>query len=265
MLEVTEVRQDKGAAWFEESDAGAPRLSLILLTYGSCVYWVGGKKQVAEKGDMLLLDDSAVYYGKSIPSLVHEKFVVTFSVRSPRAEVATKLPILEPVPCRIWKTGIYELAAERLKLAFEQWREQLPCRETMALAVLLELLVHASREWARGVPSPDKTRLVEAMRAYIQLHHREPITKEQVGAAIERSPNHAATLYRQVTGRTIGESVHAARIKTAQYMLRHSLLTVAEVAEYVGYSDPSYFYRMFKRLAGQRPSELVAERGTSPE
>ncbi|GAA3411014.1 helix-turn-helix transcriptional regulator [Paenibacillus hodogayensis] len=259
MLEIVDIRQDKGTRWYAEADPAIPLWSLVLVTYGSCVYWIGGKKIVAERGSALLLTDREAYYGKSIPTVLHEKYVVAF--RPTASDPA--LPILRSDSYTLWRTGMYELLADRLKTAYEQWRDELPYRAVMAQALLLETLVHANRELDRGRPSADKFRLAETMRSYIQLHHREPIGKEQLGDAIGKTPNYAATLYRSVTGQTIGESVHAARIKTAQYLLRHSLLTVAEIAEYVGYADPSYFYRLFKRLTGQVPSELIAERDES--
>lgn len=263
MLQVVEVRRDAGAGWFKEADPAAPVRSLALITYGSCVYWIGGAKIVAEKGDMLLISERTAFYGKSIPTLLHEKYAISFRLSPTSPESVAKLPILDAHPYRIWKTGMYDLIADRLKTAYGQWNEALPYREVMAEAILLETLVYANRELDRGSPSRDKYRLVEAMRAFIQLRHREPVTKEQVGEAVSRSPNYAATLFREVTGQTIGEYVHAHRMKTAQYMLRHSLLTVAEISEYVGYADPSYFYRIFKRHTGRLPSELLAERDES--
>ncbi|WP_375295215.1 helix-turn-helix domain-containing protein [Paenibacillus sp.] len=37
-------------------------------------------------------------------------------------------------------------------------------------------------------------------------------------------------------------------------MLNESLLTISEISDFVGYSDLSYFQRMFKRIAGHPPS-----------
>lgn len=259
MLQVADVRQDKGTKWYAENDPSTPLLSFIFVTYGSCIYWIGGSKVVLEKGDMLLLSEQASYYGKSIPTVLHEKYVFAFRLTSPLPD----LSVLRRTPYVLWKTGMYELLADRCKTASDQWNERLPYRETMAAALLLEMLVHASRELDRGRPAAETYRMAETMRSYIQLHHRERVTKEHLGEAIGKSANYAATVFSSVTGQTISECVHAARIKTASYMLRHSLLTVAEIAEYVGYSDPSYFYRIFKKTTGQLPSALLAERDES--
>jgi len=264
MLPIVSVRQDKGTRWFAEHDSSSPALSLVLVSYGSCVYWIEGQKVVLDKNDMLLISDRASFYGKSIPTLAHEKYVIAFRLSEAAAgSTASQLPILNSYPYVKWKTGLYDLMIDRFKAVFEQTAESLPYGNLMGQALLLEALVHANRELDRHRLPDDKQRLAETMRSYIQLHHRRQVTKEHLGQAIGKSPNYAATLYKTVTGQTIGESVHAARIKTAQYMLRHSLLTAGEIAAYVGYSDASYFYRVFKRQTGRTPAELMAERDGS--
>lgn len=267
MLKILSVHHDKGTRWYKESGDSAG-WSFVIVVYGSCVYWIEGKKVVAEKGDLLLIPGDASFYGKSIPTLAHEKYAVTFREEASSAAGAPalreRLPILGIRTFAKWKTGMHDRMADRFREMHEQWTEAPPYGDVLAQALLLELLVHANRELDKGTVPSEKLRLVEAMRTYIQLHHREPVTKEQVAEAVGKSPNYAATVYKSVTGRTIGETVHAARMKTAAYLLRHSLLTVADISEYVGYADPSYFYRQFKRILGHSPSRLLAERESSP-
>lgn len=80
------------------------------------------------------------------------------------------------------------------------------------------------------------------------------MTKETLADVVGRSPNYAATIFRQVTGQTISDYTHGVRVKTAMYMLEESLLTVEDIADFLGYSDVSYFTRTFKRIAGMPPS-----------
>jgi len=58
-----------------------------------------------------------------------------------------------------------------------------------------------------------------------------------------------------VTGQTISEYVHSIRIKTAIGLLQESELTLEEISEFLGYSDVSYFHKVFRRMTGKKPSE----------
>lgn len=69
------------------------------------------------------------------------------------------------------------------------------------------------------------------------------------------------------TDRGLGSSplqvVHQRRVLEAKRLLLHSELNVSEVAAAIGFSDPGYFSRFFRRQVGCPPSKLRAQaRGT---
>ena len=260
MLQVHSVVQDTGVHWFDEGERGVHLHSIILMTYGKCLYWVEGEKKMLDKGDLLFLPQQAAYYGKSIPTVTHAKYVVTFSYAEGTAGGPALLPILEELQPRQWKTERFELLQQRFKTMFEQWNERLPYREAMCQALLLESLTHWNREIDEGHRSDVKHRHAEQMKQYVQNHYRERVTKEELGTVIDKSPNYAAVLFREMTGQTIGDYIHAERIRRAIYLLQHSRMTVADIAEYLGYCDPSYFHKVFKRKIGLPPSSYIKER-----
>ncbi|CAG7650045.1 AraC family transcriptional regulator [Paenibacillus allorhizosphaerae] len=256
-LQIDNVRHDAGPVkWYEEAERESPVWTLILVGYGKCLYWVEGEKLLLEKGDLALIPDHTVFYGKTIPSISHEKYVVTFS----HEDGASMLPLLGAHRYIRLRTGKYELLLSRMQSMKEQWIERHPYYQTMCQALLLETLTHMNREVDEGEHSSIKYRHTELMKTYIQNHYREKVTKEHLAAVIEKSPNHAAVLFREVTGQTISDYVNALRIKTAVYLLRHSQRAIADIADYLGYCDASYFHRVFKRETGRAPSAYVMDR-----
>jgi AraC family transcriptional regulator of arabinose operon len=218
------------------------------------VYWIGVRheKVILEKGELLLIPAGEPFYGKGVPTTIHEKYVVQFSV--PPGSGAPVLPVLGCTRWKKSKAGAFDLFIERLKAVHVEWQERLPYAETMAGALLLEVLVLWSRELERGPLSSEVVRHVERMKQYIRDHYRLKVTKEELGEHIGKSPNHAATIFRRVTGQTISEYLHGVRIRNAFYLLEDSILSVSEIAEFVGYSDVTYFQRLFKRKTGHPPS-----------
>lgn len=70
------------------------------------------------------------------------------------------------------------------------------------------------------------------------------------------------------TERGLGSSplqvVQQRRLLEAKRLLLHSDLNVSEVAEAIGFSDPGYFSRFFRRLTGSPPSQLRTRAKTDP-
>ncbi|UJF33000.1 helix-turn-helix transcriptional regulator [Paenibacillus hexagrammi] len=188
--------------------------------------------------------------------MTHEKYVVRFS---PVSKLLA-LPILTSLEITYRRIAKYELILERLRTMHDQWQEKQSYYEVMCESLFAEVLVHVQRECDQGAGTRHTELLLIQMKEYLQDHYREQVTKEELGAAVGRSPNYTATLFRGLTGQTISDYVHALRVKTAIYMLRHSALNVTEIAEFVGYADPSYFYRIFKKLTGEVPTTYLADR-----
>ncbi|MEV5029036.1 AraC family transcriptional regulator [Paenibacillus sp. LPE1-1-1.1] len=259
MLAILDVHQDNGAGWYEEGEGRKFTFHLLLVTYGKCVYWVNEEKVILEKGDMLLIPGHVPFYGKSIPTVVHTKYVINF--RKTAAECG--LPLLhlqEPLRRRL---GCFEVIQERLRALLTQYKERPAYYELMAEALLTEALIFINQESDRGIISSEKHRRVDSMKQYISTHYREKVTKEELGDVINTTPNYAATLFKAVTNQTISEYVHNQRMKTAVYMLTESQLMISEIADYLGYNDVSYFYRIFKRSTGSSPSDFLHERSST--
>lgn len=257
MPKVEDVHQDNGAEWYEQAETGRDCYLLTLATYGKCIYWVDGERHIMERGDVLLIPANTPYYGKSVPTLTHTKTVVGFSVSE---EDAGALPLLRHERPYKRRLGRYESVHDRIRVLREQWQDRPSYYELMAQSILTELLIDISREFDRGLIQSEKQRHVEHMKRHVERHYREKITKEVLAEVIDRTPNYAASLFKEVTGRTISECVHRQRMKRAVYMLEESTLNAAEVADFLGYKDVSYFYRVFKKIVGDSPSALLKDR-----
>ncbi len=78
-----------------------------------------------------------------------------------------------------------------------------------------------------------------------------------VAAMAERSglqPRNFGRRFRAATGRRPIEYVHEVRIDEARRILESSALAVDEVGDSVGYQDPTFFRRLFKRTTGLTPA-----------
>lgn len=96
-------------------------------------------------------------------------------------------------------------------------------------------------------------RIVRDTEEIIKQRYAQNITIQKLAEEVFISSSHLQTLFKKETGLTINDYITAFRIEKAKELLKDSAMKVYEVANAVGYQDPNYFTRIFKRLVGSSP------------
>lgn len=95
---------------------------------------------------------------------------------------------------------------------------------------------------------------VEKTRQFIAENYATPLTREQIAAELGVTPTYVSRIFRQQSGLALWDYVNAYRVARACELLEHSDLTVTEVAFMVGFNDPAYFSRVFRKQTGKSPA-----------
>ena len=77
----------------------------------------------------------------------------------------------------------------------------------------------------------------------------------ELAALVGVSPSHLGALFRRATGGGVLAHHSALRMARARQLLDGTSMPIAEIAADVGYADPLYFSRHFKRLHGVAPTQ----------
>lgn len=98
--------------------------------------------------------------------------------------------------------------------------------------------------------------IVERAKSYIlQNYGKEGLCLKDVAKALRISPYYLSHLFKDSEGMSIGEYIRDIRIARAKELLESSGLSVIEVGLEVGYSDPAYFSKIFRKETGLSPSQ----------
>lgn len=112
---------------------------------------------------------------------------------------------------------------------------------------------------ARFVRSSQNSRgdfLVNKVIQYIHTHYREEVTNNTLGDYFGYHPNHLNRLIVQHTGMSVHKYLINCRIDAAIDLLQASDLKTSEVAEAVGFKDPTHFLKYFKKLTGKNTRDF---------
>lgn len=107
------------------------------------------------------------------------------------------------------------------------------------------------------------TKLSLAVSNYVRHHLSEPITAENIAAALYMSRPYLSARFRRETGLTLTDFVLSEKTEEAGRLLRYSDKSVSAISDYLGFSSLGHFSRTFKRYTGLSPKEY--REGVSPQ
>ncbi|UOQ50308.1 response regulator [Gracilibacillus caseinilyticus] len=96
---------------------------------------------------------------------------------------------------------------------------------------------------------------MERARQYIEDHYHEQISLEDVSSYTNLSTNYLSNSFREATGTTFSDYLTEIRITKAKEMLQQNQATLKQISSDVGYRDPNYFSRVFKKQVGLSPKQ----------
>jgi AraC-like DNA-binding protein len=107
-----------------------------------------------------------------------------------------------------------------------------------------------------GLPSRAVRRALQVM----DERQVEDLSLELVASEVRRSPSHLSRLLVREIGIGFAECLSRLRIERARTLLLSGELSVKEVASLVGFRDPAYFARVFRRFSGMNPAGYRSRR-----
>lgn len=104
------------------------------------------------------------------------------------------------------------------------------------------------------------TRIIDDAKAYINKHFNQDISLDDVSREVNISPYYFSKIFKDDTGEGFVEYLTNIRIEKAKKLLTDTDYSMREICQMVGYTDPNYFSRAFKKKVGVTPTEYKENR-----
>jgi two-component system response regulator YesN len=145
-----------------------------------------------------------------------------------------------------------EDALGRISLLYHEWLEACDTLDVaidIYCAYILELA--SLYEARRSFTNKEVADAVQYIRRYCQ----RDLSLKEIADEVGMSPNYFSTLFAKETGHSVIDYIQLLRVEKAKRLLTESRLKSYEVAAQVGFTDHSYFSKVFKKLTGFNPRE----------
>ncbi len=130
--------------------------------------------------------------------------------------------------------------------------------EALCASRILEVLIRVSRQFLSvGIKETDGygrgSRKVWELLDYLNMFYYESISGDSLEEKFDCNFDYMNRLFRQSIGKPVFQYLSEIRIAHAKELLATSSMKVSQISEKVGFSDESYFSKVFKRHTGISP------------
>lgn len=234
--------------------SGRPDWQLLYVASGKAHFYIKGQEVIVTAGNMVLYQPKQEmhyeYFGKDKPEVYWVHFTggqvrsilkrhdvpmdnnVFYAGNSPTYGYLFKEMILELQTCRV---GYETLLSMYLEQIF--------------------VLVQRSRLDKSPVVSSHLQEEMGIARRYFQEHYNENINIEEYALSRNMSVSYFLKKFKEVTSKSPMQYILGIRISNAVSLLESTDYNVTEISTIIGYDNPLYFSRIFKKQKGVSPSD----------
>ncbi|QTH41983.1 AraC family transcriptional regulator [Cohnella sp. LGH] len=261
-----------------ESSHHNPHYELIAVAEGPVYLQVGERQMVLKSGETLLLKPWEQH--SSLKQTESGRFFwVQFSSDPPLHELGSSTNYSEDlnivhalpnelrtssrsdvdgllIPRQFQLSNRYRLMTEFERLIEESNEPEgyYRYRMSLILAGMLGLIAEELRQSSNEFHIPVSFLTFRRIVNYLDETYTQNVRKEAIERSLERKYEYICQVFKKYAGITIVTYVQQLRIQRAKYLLSNSVASLQEIAAEVGFEDPFYFSRVFKKIEGTSPT-----------
>ncbi len=227
---------------------------LIYIAAGEGHFQLNGQEVIVPPGNMVLYQPKQEQRYHFLGKDKAQYWFVHFTGR----QVKNVLKHYEiPLDGYILHTGI----SYKYEEYFKRMRDELlDCSwgyEEVLTFLFRELLIEINRRIHDGIPKMTGflQEEIDHAKAYFQEHYNEEISIEQYSASRNMSTSWFSKSFTAAVGEPPKKYMLNLRIRNAQVLLETTDNTISEISQIIGYDNPLYFSRLFRKVKGISPAK----------
>ena len=246
-------------------------LEFLYFVEGEARITCNSKAYNAGPGDLIVVNSTDLHHGVSLsdhlfyfavildPSLLHSQFLEAVETKYIMPITQNRILFRNRIAGDSDVTGCIDTLIDEYTAREIGYELAVKSCLYRLLAILLRNYVEESQS-----PQAYSARLRHLERfgpvfQYIEEHYHERISVDQLAAVASLSRFHFSRQFKELTNKTVSDYVNFVRVSKAETLLRHSSLSISEIAAATGFTDIYYFSKLFKAHKQTSPSRFRSE------
>ncbi|RXZ81031.1 helix-turn-helix domain-containing protein [Paenibacillaceae bacterium] len=144
---------------------------------------------------------------------------------------------------------------EKCRSLYDHWSRKSAQNQFYAKITLYQLIYEIYKELEQGNIRYFEPDYVELVKQYLDQHHTEPVSIQQLSEMLSISRSLLSKLFRKQEHKSLQEYLNEKRLDAAKRYLQNTNVTIHEVAVGCGFTDELNLNRMLKKYVHMTPSD----------
>jgi AraC-like DNA-binding protein len=237
--------------------------SCLIITAGAATMTIGYDTHTAQAGELLFVPAGQVFsFGSDDENEgfllhIHPNFLLGRYVPDTPVDA---FDFLTPWGNRLISPsgGTFDAVLVICKRLLTIYQEQGLTARSLLQSYLLTLLSEVAQGYVpvSTASQPAAYRLTHAFKVLLTERIRQQHRVTDYATQLSISPNHLNKVVKETTGKSPTRWIDEALVLEAKVLLSQTASPVATIADQLGFNDPSYFSRLFRRYEGISPLEF---------
>ncbi len=246
-----------------------PEIELTFVLEGEIAYQVNDSLYELKAGEGLFCNTNVLHSGHRLHTPDCSYLSITFHPRllygygssvmqNKYMKHILKNPALASIhftPERPWHKKVLK-KIEKIKKLDQKHNASMELQMQIALMeIWLKIYEHVKSDETDTMENDRDTERIRRIMEYIQIHYAEKITLEDLAEQIHLCKSESCRLFKRYMNESMFDYLLGYRVEKSLELLRQSGYDVTLVAGSVGFANPGYYAKIFKRKMGCTPLE----------
>ena len=255
----------QGSGRLVNSSVHRKSMEIIEVLSGEVTIQIGTQILTAEAGDFIYIPPFNVFRIDAeedavVRAMVFDAAIIRDNMENFDEEVFYMFDVQSRNRISVFRKGhpVYPTLSHYMSESYEEYVAKDVCYKLPIRANIYLMMTALLRYYCGTKDDSDKMIYHNVLRlapviAYIGDHFCEKIYVERLADMINVSPDYFTKMFKDSIGKTPIEYINGLRVNRAMELLFNTKMSMAEIADEIGFCNPNYFHKTFKQYMDVSP------------